>query len=116
MARGALTPKREKFAQGVASGLSQADAYRAAFNVGNSTAKTIQESASRLVADSKVAARVAELRAPIAERAQITLESHLEDLKRLRNMAARDKFRPGKCKHLRMTVDDEFVACDAAWG
>lgn len=28
--------------------------------------------------------------------------------------AARDKYRPGKCKHMRMTVDDELdtVACD----
>lgn len=29
-----LTPKQENFAQGVASEMSQADAYRAAYNAG----------------------------------------------------------------------------------
>lgn len=86
-----LTPKREKFAQAVASGKTQADAYRAAFDANNATAKTIQEAASRLMADSKVAARVDALRAPIVEKVGITLESHLRDLLYLRNLAAKEK-------------------------
>lgn len=86
-----LTPKREKFAQAVASGKSQAEAYRAAFNVAKSTPKSVQELASRLMADVKVRSRVEELRAPIAEKAQITLESHLRDLLALRNLAAKEK-------------------------
>lgn len=86
-----LTPKREKFAQAVASGKTQADAYRAAFDANKATAKTIQEAASRLMADSKVAARVDALRAPIVEKVGITLESHLRDLLALRNLAAKEK-------------------------
>lgn len=86
-----LTPKREKFAQAVASGKTQADAYRAAFDANKATAKTIQEAASRLMADSKVAARVDALRAPIVEKVGITLESHLRDLLSLRNLAAKEK-------------------------
>jgi hypothetical protein len=82
-----MTPKREAFAVAVASGKTQADAYRAAFNAAGMKAETIQQAASRLMADSKVAARVAELRKPIADKAQITLESHLRDLERLRNLA-----------------------------
>lgn len=86
-----MTPKREAFAAGVASGKSQADAYRAAFNAANMKAETIQQAASRLMADSKVSARVAELRKPVVEKAQITLESHLRDLMMLRNMAVKEK-------------------------
>jgi hypothetical protein len=43
------------------------------------------------MADINVASRVAELREPVARKAQITLESHLDDLLRLRNMAAKEK-------------------------
>jgi phage terminase small subunit len=91
-----LTPKREAFAQAVASGKSQADAYRAAYNCSPSAKpKTVQESASRLMADPKVAARVAEIRAPIVERAGITLDGHLKDLMELREAAkAAGQFSP----------------------
>ncbi len=86
-----LTPKREKFAQAVASGKSQAEAYRAAFTVTTMTAKTVVEKASRLMADGNVRARVDEIRAPAVEKATITLESHLRDLLALRNLAAKEK-------------------------
>ena len=86
-----LTPKRIAFAEAVASGKNQVDAYRSAFGPHKMMAKTAQEAASRIMADSNVQAKVAELRAPIAMKAQITLESHLEDLQRLRNMAAKEK-------------------------
>lgn len=86
----ALTPKQERFAQEVASGKTQADAYRAAFDVGASTKpETIQKRACELMADGKVRGRVAELRAPIAAKAQITLESHLEALETLRDKASK---------------------------
>lgn len=83
-----LTPKQERFAQEVASGKSQADAYRAAFDVNVGTKpETIQQSACRLMAGPKVSARVAELREPVVQKAQITLESHLADLQMLRDKA-----------------------------
>lgn len=56
-----LTGNRELFAKYVASGLSQSDAYRKAYDCKKSTDKTIHENASRLMADSKVIARVKEL-------------------------------------------------------
>ena len=88
----ALTPKQEAFAQALVTGMSQSDAYRAAFTVGAKTKpETVNQAASRLMADSNVSARVAELREPIAKKAQITLESHLDDLLRLRNMAAKER-------------------------
>lgn len=86
----ALTPKREAFAQAVASGMTQADAYRSSFKAEKMKPETIQSAASRLMADSKVSARVEEIRAPIVQKAQITLESHLERLKQLSEKAEQE--------------------------
>ena len=86
-----LTPKQETFANAVASGKTQADAYRAAYSAGKMKDATIQSKACILMKDGKVRARVDELRKPIAKKAQITLESHLEDLQKLRNMAVKEK-------------------------
>lgn len=57
-----LTPKQENFAQEVVRGRNLSDAYRASYNCKNTADKTINENASRLMADSKVSARVDELR------------------------------------------------------
>jgi len=83
-----LTPKQEKFALAVASGKTQSDAYREAFNVRPTTKpETVNQQASRLMADRNISARVEELRKPIANKAMITLESHIERLKELALMA-----------------------------
>lgn len=87
----ALTPKQEAFATEVASGKSQADAYRAAYRAENMKPPTVQKRASELMARGDIAGRVAELRKPIADKAQMTLESHLRDLMMLRNMAVKEK-------------------------
>jgi phage terminase small subunit len=77
----ALTPKQERFAQEVASGKSQADAYRAAFDVKPSTkAATCQANASRLMTNTEVTARVKELKAAAAERVLWTMEDSLNVL------------------------------------
>jgi len=87
-----LTPKQEAFAQAIVTGVNQSDAYRAAYKVRAGTkAESVNVAASKLMADAKVTQRVAELREPVAKKAQITLESHLDDLMRLRNMAAKEK-------------------------
>lgn len=83
-----LTPKQESFALAVASGMTQSDAYREAFNV-RPTTKTdsINQAASKLMADPKISSRVNELRKPIAEKAMITLEGHISRLKELADIA-----------------------------
>jgi len=53
-----LTPKQEKFAQLVASGMTQADAYRHAYNAENMADSTILSMASLLAADGKVSGRI----------------------------------------------------------
>lgn len=83
-----LTPKQEAFALAVASGKTQSDAYREAFNVRPTTKDTsINVNASKLMADANIAQRVEELRKPIAEKAMITLESHIQRLKELAELA-----------------------------
>jgi phage terminase small subunit len=87
----ALTPKQERFAQLVAEGKTQADAYRGAFDTKPTTKpETIQNSAYKLMADPDISARVDELRKPIIESVGITLESHLKDLMTLRNLAVKN--------------------------
>lgn len=63
--------RHERFAQELAKGASQAEAYRLAGYDGTDAA--MEASASRLVRNVKVAARVAELQAKAAERAEITV-------------------------------------------
>lgn len=76
-----LTPKQEKFAQAVADGMSQADAYRTAFDVRPTTkAKTVQECASRLMGDHKVSARVKELQEKLSAKALWTREMSVKAL------------------------------------
>lgn len=59
-----LTPRQERFAELLASGLSQSDAYRQSYNVGATTLpETTHNIASKLAQDSNVVARVAMLRA-----------------------------------------------------
>ena len=84
-----LTPKMEKFAQGVAEGKTQADAYRASYNAKSMKPETVQNKAHVLMKRGDIRARVEELRAPIVEKVHVTLERHLADLLSLRNMAAK---------------------------
>ena len=85
-----LTPKQEKFAQEVASGKSQAQAYRVAYDAGNMKDESIWRKASELMESGKVTARVEEIRKPIVEKVKLTLEQHLMDLLRLREEAVKD--------------------------
>ena len=58
-----LTPKQERFAQCVAEGMSQADAYRAAYDCSATIkASTVHVKASQLIADTRVSYRVESLR------------------------------------------------------
>lgn len=78
-----LTAKQEEFVQGIIKGLSQADAYRAAYNAGNMSDKTIHEKASRLMSEDKIKARVQELREQISSENIMTAKERLELLTRI---------------------------------
>ena len=74
-----LTAKQEAFAQAVASGKTQADAYRLAFNATKSTDKSVWELASTLMANVKVASRVEAIRAPVTESTQYGLKTAMQE-------------------------------------
>ena len=78
-----LTAKQELFVNKIIEGMSQADAYRAAYSTKNMNDKTIHEAASRLASDSKVAARIAELRGQLTKATIMTAQQRLEWLTRL---------------------------------
>ena len=86
-----LTARQEKFCQGIVSGLSQADAFTAAYSAEGRSRNAIYVDASRLVDKPKISLRISELKKPAAAKAMITLESHLEDLMKLRNLAVQEK-------------------------
>lgn len=77
----ALTPKQEAFAHAVASGKTQADAYRAAFNAAKMKAETIAQAASRLMANSNVRAMVEKHREQLANRHLWTREDSVRVLR-----------------------------------
>lgn len=62
----ALTAKQEAFAQAVAGGMTQADAYRASYDCENSSEQTIYDEASDLMRHPEIAPRVASLKEAIA--------------------------------------------------
>ena len=73
-----LTPKQEAFVQNIIQGMSQADAYRSAYSTKKMSDKTIHEAASRLMADSKVSARVSELRQQLTKSTIMSAQERLE--------------------------------------
>ncbi|MEN9885518.1 MAG: Burkholderia phage vB BmuP [Pseudomonadota bacterium] len=85
-----LTPKQEAFALAYIQTGNASEAYRLAYDTSKMTEKSVNENASKLLKHAKVAPRIAELRAPAVEKAGLTLEKHLDDLLRLRNMAVKD--------------------------
>lgn len=108
-----LTPKQEKFAQEVASGKSQADAYRAAFNCAKSKPETVHAHASRLMATDKVSARIAELRGMIADKLAISNERVLREVARLALFDPRRLFRPDGSPMPISELDDDTAAAIA---
>ena len=83
-----LTPKQEKFAQEVASGKTQADAYRSAFSCEKSKPESIQTLASRMMTRVEVRSRVDELRKPAIDAVAITVQDLIRELEEARVIAS----------------------------
>ena len=82
----ALTPKQEKFAQLVASGVNQSDAYREAYNT-SGKASGVHVNSAKLVADTKISLRIAELRQPAVKKVGLTVETLLSELEQAQALA-----------------------------
>lgn len=87
----ALTSQQEKFAEGVANGKSQAEAYRAAYPKSQQWKQdAVWAQASRLMADSRVSTRVAEIRAELAKKSLWTREQSVKVLAEIAMAAEKD--------------------------
>lgn len=75
-----LTAKQEAYAQNIADGMTQADAYRSAYDAEGMTDNTIYARASELMRNSKVADRIQELRNALAEKVLWTREMSVKAL------------------------------------
>ena len=88
-----LTAKQENFSIAVAKGMNASDAYRSAYDVKNSTAKSVHELASHLLANIKVASRIDELRAPAIAASGLSIERTLREVSRLAYFDPRKLYR-----------------------
>lgn len=107
-----LTPKREAFAAGLARGMSQAAAYRAAFP---SSLKwrdeVVWSKASTLAADGMVQERVQELCQRAAAANQVTVERVVAEFARLAFSSPKALFnQDGSPKRITDLSDDEAAA------
>lgn len=85
-----LTVKQEAYAcHYVELGGKGSEAYRRAYDAGSMSDKTIWEAASRLLKNSKVAARIKQLREVIAEACKLTVSDLLQELEEARALAAK---------------------------
>jgi len=82
-----LTPKQETFCLEYLKTGNASEALRTAYDCSKQKAETINRNATKLLKNDKVVARLDELKKPIIKKAQMTLESHLEDLLMLRKKA-----------------------------
>jgi phage terminase small subunit len=73
-----LTANQEQFVQNIIQGMSQADAYRLAYPKQKMADKTLHEAASRLMGNSKVLARLKELRDKLAKPSIMSAQERLQ--------------------------------------
>ena len=83
-----VTSAEEVFCQNIVRGLGPSDAYRAAYDTSRYKERTIHAGAKTVSQRPHVIARIAELRAPVIKKVQITLEEHLIKLGKLSDQAA----------------------------
>ena len=75
-----LTAKQEAFSQAIADGLGQADAYRMAYDAESMKDESIYPQASKLMKNPKVATRIGELKAQVADKQLWTREMSVKGL------------------------------------
>ena len=83
----ALTAKQENFCIAYLETGNASEAYRRAYSTSKMKPESVNRLAKALIDNVKIVSRLSDLRAPAVKKAQITLEQHLNDLKRLRDLA-----------------------------
>jgi len=82
-----ITGKQLAFVRGILEGKTSTDAYRAAYDASGMLDETVWAEASRLRHDHKVAAWVSAARQANMDTAKLTIDSHMSELARLRDIA-----------------------------
>jgi hypothetical protein len=95
-----LTSRQEKFCQGIADGLNQSDAYRAAYNAENMSKRVLWTKASLLADNDKVVIRIAELKARLEKKQLWTKEMSVNILGSIALKAAFDNNKIAAIKEL----------------
>lgn len=108
MASDKLTIKQEKYAQGLFTGLSQREAYKAAYDAQNMTDKQIDEEACKLAANPKVSQRIDMLTNELKERNMVTVENVLSELSHIAfdNINNYLRFYPDADGNIKMEIKD----------
>lgn len=110
-AKGELTPQQEKFAMGVASGKTQADAYREAYPRSKDWKDgSVHTKASLLMAEVKVQQRVAELRERITNTGVASAARVLLEASRIALFDPRKLFRDDGTPKPIAELDDDTAA------
>lgn len=75
-----LTNKQEAFCQAILTEKNASEAYRRAYDAGKMKAETIHRCANELMENPKIAARIADLRAGLAQRNAVTVDRIIQGL------------------------------------
>lgn len=86
----ALTPKQEKFIEGVVAGMNLTDAYRAAYSCARMKPETVNNKAWELSRKGEITARIEKARAEAAKKAQWSLDIAVERVRKLNDKAISD--------------------------
>lgn len=109
-----LTAKQEKFVQNLLEGMTQADAYRSAYNTNKMTDKSVWEKASELASNVKVAERLKELRDKLANEKIMTAQERLQWLTNLVKSEEASNTDKLKALDIMNKMDGEYVQKIAA--
>lgn len=93
----ALTQKQDRFCIEIVRTDDRNQAYRAAFNCSNMKQATIDNNAYMLLQRSDIKARIAELKAPVIAKTQLTLENVLQELMKIAFVDIRKVFNADGC-------------------
>jgi phage terminase small subunit len=106
-----LTPKQEGFALAYCRLMNASDAYREVYDVKRSTSKSVNEMASRLLKNVKVASMIAEIRATSEKTTILTVEQTRTELARVCFSDVRRLCNPdGSLKQVHELDDDVAAA------
>ena len=82
-----MTPKQEAFCIAYIETGNASEAYRKAYNAGKMKPESVNVNASKLLADTKIALRVSELKSELVERHKVTADTIAEMLREDREFA-----------------------------